>query len=161
MLRCRAIYAGRLQVLQRTSFQRITSRTDVSRVFKTVSPDQVAGPYAAKFRRVRGVGPRDPSILSGVHGGCRCQGSAAANVAEPIHLFILDDFANDMRAALAEPFERLVDVVHGEHDAEVAERIHWGVAMIRDDRRRDKPRELQSTVGVYESSPVRQPRDAL
>jgi hypothetical protein len=45
-----------------------------------------------------------------------------ADVAEPIRVFILDDFAADeLRAVLPEPGERLVDVVHGEHDAQVAE----------------------------------------
>ena len=43
-----------------------------------------------------------------------------ADVAEPIRVFILDYFAYELRASLAEPFKRLVDVVHGEHDAEVA-----------------------------------------
>ena len=43
-----------------------------------------------------------------------------ADVAEPIRVFILDYFAYELRAAFAEPFKRLVDVVHGEHDAEVA-----------------------------------------
>ena len=42
------------------------------------------------------------------------------DVAEPIRVFILDYFAYELRAARAEPFKRLVDVVHGEHDAEVA-----------------------------------------
>jgi hypothetical protein len=39
------------------------------------------------------------------------------DVAEPIHVLVLDDFANELRAELAEPGERIVDVVHGEHDA--------------------------------------------
>ena len=43
-----------------------------------------------------------------------------ADVAEPIRVFILDYFAYELRAAIAEPFKRPVDVVHGEHDAEVA-----------------------------------------
>ena len=43
-----------------------------------------------------------------------------ADVAEPISVFILDYFAYELGAAIAEPFKRLVDVVHGEHDAEVA-----------------------------------------
>src|SRR5437588_5584173 len=43
-----------------------------------------------------------------------------ADVAEPIRVFILDYFAYELRAALAELFKRLVDVVYGEHDAEVA-----------------------------------------
>ena len=41
------------------------------------------------------------------------------DVTEPISVFIPDDFAYEPRAARAEPFKRLVDVVHGEHDAEV------------------------------------------
>ncbi|MGA8656372.1 MAG: hypothetical protein WB586_09500 [Chthoniobacterales bacterium] len=43
-----------------------------------------------------------------------------ADVAEPIRVFILDYIAYELRAALAEPFKRLVDVVHGEHHAKVA-----------------------------------------
>src|SRR5215216_1962726 len=43
-----------------------------------------------------------------------------ADVAEPIRVFILDYFAYELRAARAEPFKRLVNVVHGKHDAEVA-----------------------------------------
>ena len=43
-----------------------------------------------------------------------------ADVAEPIRAFILDYFAYELCAALAEPFKRLVDIVHGEQDAEVA-----------------------------------------
>jgi hypothetical protein len=46
--------------------------------------------------------------------------SRPADVAEPIRVFILDDFAYKLRAARVEPFERIADVVHGEHDAEVA-----------------------------------------
>jgi hypothetical protein len=41
-----------------------------------------------------------------------------ADVAEPIRVFVLDHFTTDqLRAVLAEPGERLVDVVHREHDA--------------------------------------------
>jgi hypothetical protein len=39
------------------------------------------------------------------------------DVAEPIHVFVLDHFADELRAALTEPGERIVDVLHGEHDA--------------------------------------------
>ena len=42
------------------------------------------------------------------------------DIAEPIRVLILDYFAYELRAARAEPFKRIVDVVHGEHDAEVA-----------------------------------------
>ena len=43
-----------------------------------------------------------------------------ADVAESIRVLIPHDVAYELRAAFAEPFKRLVDVVHGEHDAEVA-----------------------------------------
>lgn len=45
-----------------------------------------------------------------------------ADVAKPIRVFILDHFAYELRPALAEPLERVVDLVHSEHDALVAER---------------------------------------
>src|ERR671934_3037921 len=66
----------------------------------------------------------------------------SADVAEPIRVLVLHHFANELRAALAEPGERLVDVVHGEHDAQVAESVHRGVPVIGDHRRREKAREL-------------------
>jgi len=41
----------------------------------------------------------------------------APDVAEPINVFVLDYFADELRAAFAETGERIVDVLHGEHDA--------------------------------------------
>ena len=42
----------------------------------------------------------------------------SADVAEPIRVLVLDHFAADkLCAVLAEPDERIVDVVHGKHDA--------------------------------------------
>ncbi len=49
---------------------------------------------------------------------------------------------------LLEPGERLVDVVNGEHDAQVAQSVHRGVPVIRDDRRREKTGELEPAVAV-------------
>ena len=40
-----------------------------------------------------------------------------ADIAEPIRVFILDYVAYELRVALTDPFQRLVEVVHGEHDA--------------------------------------------
>jgi hypothetical protein len=71
-----------------------------------------------------------------------------ANVAEPIRVFILDYFAHELGAALAEPFKRLVDVVHGEHDAEVSQSVHRGLAVIRDGRRREKAGEFEPAVAI-------------
>src|SRR3954467_1154870 len=70
------------------------------------------------------------------------QSFGAADVAEPIRVFVLNHFANELRAARAEPGERLVDVVHGEHDAEIAQRVHRGVPVIGDGWRGEKAREL-------------------
>ncbi len=71
-----------------------------------------------------------------------------ADVAEPIRVFILDYFACELRAARAEPFKRLVDVVHGEHDAEVAQGVNRGVPVICDDRRHEEAGEFESAVAV-------------
>jgi len=72
-----------------------------------------------------------------------------ADVAEPIGVFVLDHFAADeLRAVLSEPGERLVDVVHSEHDAQVAEGVHRGVPVIGDHTRREKARELEPAVAV-------------
>lgn len=46
-----------------------------------------------------------------------------SDVAEPIRVFILDDFTNELRAVIAEPCKHLVDVVHGEHHAEVTQSV--------------------------------------
>src|SRR5919109_5459552 len=70
------------------------------------------------------------------------------DVAEPIHVFVLDDFTDELRAELAEPGERIVDVLHGEHDAEVAESVDRGVPVIGDRRRREKAREFDPAVAV-------------
>lgn len=40
-----------------------------------------------------------------------------ADVAEAIRVLVLNHFTDELRAALEEPGERLVDVVHGKHDA--------------------------------------------
>ena len=46
------------------------------------------------------------------------ESSWPTDVAEPVHVFVLDHLAADkLGAVLVEPGERLVDVVHGEHDA--------------------------------------------
>src|SRR6476646_9427330 len=72
----------------------------------------------------------------------------APDVAEPVEIFVPDHFADDLRAALAAPSDRIVDVLHGEHDAEVAESVHRGVPVIGHHRRREKPRELEPAVTV-------------
>lgn len=41
----------------------------------------------------------------------------AADVTEPIHAFVLNHFADELCAVLAEPGEQLIKILHGEHDA--------------------------------------------
>src|SRR5436190_550862 len=90
----------------------------------------------------------------------------ATDVAEPIRVFVLNHFADELRTTLAEPGERLVDVLHGEHDAQVTESVHRGVPVIGDDGRREESRELEPTVAVRGDhhgdldALGRQPRDA-
>ncbi|MNN66979.1 hypothetical protein D3C81_1825840 [compost metagenome] len=47
-----------------------------------------------------------------------------------------------------QPGECVVDVLHGEHDAQVSEGIHRGVAVIGDHGRRQKPGYLEPAVTV-------------
>src|SRR5437763_8230157 len=72
----------------------------------------------------------------------------ASDVAEPIHVFVLDDFVDELRVVLAEPGQRIVEVVHREHDAEVAEGVYRRVPVIGDRRRREKTREFDPAVAV-------------
>src|SRR3989442_2358307 len=72
----------------------------------------------------------------------------APDVAEPIRIFVLDHFADELRAAFPEPGERIVDVLHGEHDAQVTESVHRGAAVIGDHRRREESGDLEPAVTV-------------
>src|SRR3954447_9349892 len=73
----------------------------------------------------------------------------APDIAKSVHVFVLDDFtADELCAVVAEPGERLVKVVYGEHHAEVAERVDRSGPVIGDHRRGKKPRELKATVTV-------------
>src|SRR5438552_16379494 len=72
----------------------------------------------------------------------------APDVAEPIRIFVLDHFADELRAAVPEPGERIVDVLHGEHDAQVTESVHRGAAVIGDHRRREESGDLEPAVTV-------------
>jgi hypothetical protein len=73
----------------------------------------------------------------------------AADVTEPINVFILNDVADELRAMPLEPDKRVVDIVHSEHDAQVAERVHRGVPVIGNDGRGKESRKLEATVTVW------------
>ena len=51
-------------------------------------------------------------------------------------------------AVLPEPGERIVEVVHGEHDTQIAQRVHRGVSVIGNHGRRKKAREFDPAVAV-------------
>src|SRR5437762_5749182 len=72
----------------------------------------------------------------------------APDVAEPIRVFVLDHFADKLRAAFAEPRERIVDVLHCEHDAQVTESVHRGTAVICNHRRHEESRYLDPAVTI-------------
>jgi hypothetical protein len=95
-------------------------------------------PRLARFRAggrpARTPGSREIQVLSGSRTGWKSRPSSRRasteflgepdeqsfgppDVAEQIRVIVLDHFAHELRAALAEPGERIVDVLHGEHDA--------------------------------------------
>src|SRR5919198_1016645 len=60
----------------------------------------------------------------------------AADVAEPVHVLVLGDFAYELSAMGAQAREDVLDVVDGEHDATYAQRVYWRVLRLSADRRR-------------------------
>src|SRR5258708_15701607 len=77
----------------------------------------------------------------------------AADIAESIRVLVLNHFTDELRAVFAEPGERLVDVVHSEHDAKVSESVHRGVSMIGDYRRGEKKPKIETGVGLGGGQP--------
>src|SRR5437868_15349543 len=72
----------------------------------------------------------------------------APDVAEPIRILVPDHFADELRAAFAESGERIVDILHREHDAQVTESVHRGAAVIGDHRWREESGYLEPAVTV-------------
>jgi hypothetical protein len=72
----------------------------------------------------------------------------APDVAGPKRIFVLDYFADELRAAFPEPRERIVEVLHGEHDAQVTESVHRGAAVIGDHGRREESGDFEPAVTV-------------
>jgi hypothetical protein len=59
-----------------------------------------------------------------------------ANVAEPVHILVLGDIANELSAMCAQARQDVLDIVDGEHDATYAQGVHWCVLWLSSDRRR-------------------------
>src|SRR4029450_4209969 len=91
-----------------------------------------------QFSTLISHGIRSGSLLPELLGEPDENSFGTPDVAEPIHVLILDHCADELRAAFAESGERIVDVLHGEHDAQVAESVHWRAAVIGDHRRSDE-----------------------
>src|SRR5262249_46621535 len=62
--------------------------------------------------------------------------------------FVLDHFADELRSAFAEPGKRIIDVLHGEHDAQVTESVHRGAAVIGNHRWRKESGHLDPAVTI-------------
>src|SRR5262245_32520778 len=112
-------------------------------------------------------GIRSGSLLPELFGKPDQNSFGTPDVAEPIRILILDHFADEFRAALAEPGERIVDVLHGEHDAQVTESVHWSAAVIGNHGRREESGHLEPAVTVRRphhgnlDAHVAQPSDAI
>jgi hypothetical protein len=64
------------------------------------------------------------------------ESSRSADVAEPVDVFVLDDFgADELRTVLPEAAKRVVDVVDLEHDPQITEGVHRRIPVIGDDGR--------------------------
>ena len=108
----------------REEFDRIiaaTYHTDNPRIHPTYSEtDRIRLRTMVLLLRWSGLRSRVPSRSVEFLGESDEKPFRPADVAEPIRVLIPDYFAYELRAALAKPAKRLVDVVYGEHDAEVA-----------------------------------------
>src|SRR5215211_6778506 len=69
-------------------------------------------------------------------------------VAEPVHVFVLNHFVDELCAVFAEPGERIVDVVNGKHDTQVAQSVDGSLPVVSGHRRSDKSRKLESALAV-------------
>src|SRR5690242_19727679 len=94
--------------------------------------------FTSNLARPRSSGNLLPELL----GEADEDSFGAADIAEAIRVLVLDHFADDLGAAFGEAGERIVDVLDGEHDAEVAERVHRRAAMVGGHRRREESGQL-------------------
>src|SRR3954471_10492048 len=101
-----------------------------------------------QFSMLASHGIRSGSLLPELLGEPDENPFGTPDVAESIHVFILDHFADELRAAFAEPGERIVDVLHSEHDAQVAESVHRGAAVIGNHGWREESGQLDPAVTI-------------
>ena len=82
-----------------------------------VSVTYLPGRSLLKFSTVTSYGILSGSLLPELLGEPDENSFGTPDVAEPIHVFILNHVADELRAAFAESGQRVVDVLHGKHDA--------------------------------------------
>jgi len=70
------------------------------------------------------------------------------DVAEPVDVFVIDNFIDQRRSELGEPGEGVVDVLNCEHYALVSQRVHGSCAVIGLDGGGVEARELDAAVAV-------------
>src|SRR3954471_21581482 len=70
------------------------------------------------------------------------------DVADPVHVFVLNHFVNELCTVFAKPGERIVDVVDGEHDPQVAKSVLGSLPVVSGHRRSDESRKLESALAV-------------
>ena len=69
-------------------------------------------PYRARTRQMWGLGTLRPEFL----GEPNEDSFGAPDIAQPIRVFVLNYFVDELRAKLVEPSKRIVKILHGEHD---------------------------------------------
>src|SRR5262245_24906673 len=104
------------------------------------------------------VAPRYATSVAGCQGRIRSwpellgepdeNAFGTTDVAEPVDVFVIDDFIAHRRTQLAEPGERVIDVLDGEHDAQIPQRVDGGCAVIGRDGGGVEARELEAAVAV-------------
>src|SRR5438552_6368660 len=76
-----------------------------------------------------------PRRLSELLGEPKVDALGAADVAEPVDVFILGDFVNELGAMGAQPPEDVIEVIDQEHDAADPQRVHGRVLRFASGRR--------------------------
>ena len=147
--------------LQLTHLATVTSPAETTDAALSVVAD-LDGPDAAEAAhnaRLAAAGSDlgvivNPGVPPGAGSGQRlgqCDEDAfrAAEIAESVGLLVLHDLrADQLRATTLKAVKSVVDVVDGEHDSEVAERVDRRPPVVRNHLRGDEPRQFQLAVAV-------------
>jgi len=107
-------FVSLLDAAERSSRGRRPEGVGLSDLFDALKrPTAIANPYQVCAWHMCSLGSLFPELL----GKPDENSFGASDVAEPIGVFVLDHFADKLRTAFTKPGQRIVDVLHGEHDA--------------------------------------------